>query len=95
MKFSQFGSDNGKTVIYFHGAPGAPEECAIFDLYAKEQGLTFICFDRFSGDYSTAGEAYYQFFGTGNFKASRRERGRCYRFFNRCVYRATDLSLSG
>jgi len=61
MKFSQFGSDIGKTVIYFHGAPGAPEECTIFDLYAKEQGLTFICFDRFSGDYSIAGEAYYQF----------------------------------
>ncbi|PPK77460.1 pimeloyl-ACP methyl ester carboxylesterase [Methylobacter tundripaludum] len=61
LNFSQFGSDNGKTVIYFHGAPGAPEECAIFDLYAKEQGLTFICFDRFSGDYSIAGEAYYQF----------------------------------
>ncbi|MDD4905557.1 MAG: alpha/beta hydrolase [Methylobacter tundripaludum] len=61
MNFSQFGSDNGKTVIYFHGAPGAPEECAIFDLYAKEQGLTFICFDRFSGDYSIAGEAYYRF----------------------------------
>lgn len=61
LKFSQFGSDNGKLVIYFHGAPGAPEECAIFDLYAKEHGLTFICFDRFSGDYSIAGEAYYQF----------------------------------
>jgi len=61
LNFSQFGSDNGKTVIYFHGAPGAPEECAIFDLYAKEQGLTLICFDRFSGDYSIAGEAYYQF----------------------------------
>lgn len=61
LKFSQFGSYNGKTVIYFHGAPGAPEECAIFDLYAKEQGLTFICFDRFSGDDSLAGEAYYQF----------------------------------
>ncbi|MDO9046733.1 MAG: alpha/beta hydrolase [Methylobacter sp.] len=60
MKFSQFDSDNGKIVIYFHGAPGAPEECAIFDFYAKEQGLTFICFDRFSGDYSIAGEAYYQ-----------------------------------
>jgi pimeloyl-ACP methyl ester carboxylesterase len=61
LKFSQFGSDNGQIVIYFHGAPGAPEECAIFDLYAKEQGLTVICFDRFSGDYSLAGEAYYQF----------------------------------
>lgn len=61
MNFSQFGSDNGKTVIYFHGSPGAPEECAIFDLYAKEQGLTFVCFDRFPGNYSLAGEAYYQF----------------------------------
>jgi len=60
LKFSQFGSDNGKTVIYFHGAPGAPEECAIFDLYAKEHGLTIICFDRFSGDDSIAGETYYQ-----------------------------------
>lgn len=60
LKFSQFGSDNGKPVIYFHGAPGAPEECAVFDLYAKEHGLRFICFDRFSGDYSIVGEAYYQ-----------------------------------
>jgi pimeloyl-ACP methyl ester carboxylesterase len=60
LKFSQFGSDNGKIVIYFHGAPGAPEECANFDLYAKEHGLTFICFDRFSGDYSITGDAYYQ-----------------------------------
>lgn len=60
MKFSQFGSDNGKTVIYFHGAPGAPEECAVFDFYAKEQGLRLICFDRFSIDYSISGDAYYQ-----------------------------------
>lgn len=61
LKFSQFGSDNGQIVIYFHGAPGAPEECAIFSPYAKEQGLTFISFDRFSVDNSLAGEAYYQF----------------------------------
>jgi len=60
LNFSQFGSDNGTTVIYFHGAPGAPEECAIFDLYAKEHGLRLICFDRFHGDYAIAGEAYYQ-----------------------------------
>jgi len=60
LNFSQFGSDNGTTVIYFHGAPGAAEECAIFDLYAKEHGLRLICFDRFHGDYAIAGEAYYQ-----------------------------------
>lgn len=61
LKFSQFGSGNGRVVIYFHGAPGAPEECAIFDRYGKEHGLRFICFDRFSIDPSIAGEAYYRF----------------------------------
>jgi pimeloyl-ACP methyl ester carboxylesterase len=60
LKFSQFGSDNGKLVIYFHGAPGAPEECAIFDHYGKEHGLRFICFDRFSIDTSITGVAYYR-----------------------------------
>jgi len=61
LKFSQFGADNGRVVIYFHGVPGAPEECAAFDHYGKEHGLRFICFDRFAIDASIAGEAYYQF----------------------------------
>jgi len=61
LKFSQFGADNGRVVIYFHGVPGAPEECTIFDHYGKEHGLRFICFDRFAIDASIAGEAYYQF----------------------------------
>jgi pimeloyl-ACP methyl ester carboxylesterase len=61
LKFSQFGSENGRLIIYFHGAPGTPEECAIFDIYGKENGLTFICFDRFSVDSSIDGEAYYRF----------------------------------
>jgi len=60
VKFTQFGSDNGRIVIYFHGAPGAPEECRIFDLEGKNHGLTFICFDRFSVDSSITGEAYYE-----------------------------------
>ncbi len=60
LKFSRFGSDNGRLVIYFHGAPGAPEECAIFDACGKEHGLTFICHDRFSVDSSITGEAYYK-----------------------------------
>lgn len=61
LKFRQFGSDNGQIVIYFHGAPGAPEEGEVFDLYAKEHGLSLICFDRFSCDASLTGDAYYQF----------------------------------
>ncbi|MDD5460046.1 MAG: hypothetical protein PHG00_00165 [Methylococcales bacterium] len=45
MKFSQFGSDNGRLVVYFHGAPGAPKECNIFDPEGKNHGLMFICLD--------------------------------------------------
>ena len=60
LKFSHFGADDGQIVIYFHGAPGAPEECKIFDLDGKSHGLTFICFDRFSVDASVNGEAYYK-----------------------------------
>lgn len=60
LTFSQFGSENGQIVIYFHGAPGAPEECAIFDFYGKEHSLSLICFDRFSIDFSITGTAYYQ-----------------------------------
>lgn len=60
LKFSQFGADKGRLVIYFHGTPSAPAECAIFDRYGKEQGLRFICFDRFAVDAAIVGEAYYQ-----------------------------------
>jgi pimeloyl-ACP methyl ester carboxylesterase len=61
LNFRQFGSDNGQIVIYFHGAPGAPEEGEVFELYAKKHSLRLICLDRFSCDASLAGEAYYQF----------------------------------
>jgi pimeloyl-ACP methyl ester carboxylesterase len=61
LKFNQFGSDNGQRVIYFHGVPGAPEECRIFDEEGKARNLSFICFDRFAIDSSLKGEAYYQF----------------------------------
>ncbi|HZX33419.1 MAG TPA: hypothetical protein VFF03_18865, partial [Rhodocyclaceae bacterium] len=60
MKFRQFGSDNGRIVVYFHGAPGAPKECRIFDLEGKKHGLMFICFYRFSVDPSINCEAYYK-----------------------------------
>lgn len=60
LKFSQFGADNGQLVIYFHGSPGAPEECAIFDSCGKEHGLTFISFDRFSIHASVPDAVYYQ-----------------------------------
>jgi pimeloyl-ACP methyl ester carboxylesterase len=60
LKFSQYGADDRQIVIYFHGAPGAPEECSIFEQHAKDCGLTIICFDRFAVSPSITGEAYYQ-----------------------------------
>jgi len=35
LKLHQVGSTHGNLVIYFHGAPGAPEEGQLFDLEAK------------------------------------------------------------
>ncbi|PCI70063.1 MAG: alpha/beta hydrolase [Gammaproteobacteria bacterium] len=61
MKFVEYGDPKGKTIIYFHGAPGSPEECSIFDKHAKEYGLNIVCFDRFSIDSSIQGEDYYKF----------------------------------
>lgn len=60
LKLCQYGSNNGRMVFYFHGAPGAPEEGSIFDLEGKSHDLTFICLDRFSVDPSIKGEAYYK-----------------------------------
>lgn len=61
LKFSQFGADNGRLIIYFHGAPGGLNELRPFNLYGEEHKLTFVCFDRFSIDTSLKGEVYYQF----------------------------------
>ena len=60
MKSVEYGNSEGKTVIYFHGAPGAPEECAIFDRFAKENNLNIVCYDRFSINSSLKNQAYYQ-----------------------------------
>lgn len=60
LVYRQFGADDGQRVIYFHGTPGAPEECAVFDQYGKQNNLTFISYERFSIDPELEGAAYYQ-----------------------------------
>jgi len=60
LEYRQFGADDGQPVVYFHGTPGAPEECAVFDQYGKEHKLTFIDYDRFAIDPALEGTAYYQ-----------------------------------
>lgn len=46
--------------MYFHGAPGAIEECAVFDRYARENNLRIVCLDRFSIQHTTDAESYYE-----------------------------------
>jgi len=61
LKIVEYGNPKGTTVIYFHGAPGSPEECSIFDEHAKVHGLNIVCYDRFSVDSSLKNQAYYKF----------------------------------
>lgn len=60
VAFSQLGAADGQPVIYFHGTPGSPDECEIFDLYGKQHHLTIICYDRSTIDPRLQGDAYYQ-----------------------------------
>ncbi len=60
LNFVEYGSPEGKTVVYFHGAPGSPEECSIFDKYAKDNDLNIVCYDRFSANSSLQNNAYYK-----------------------------------
>lgn len=61
MKFLQYGNPEGETVIYFHGAPGSPEESSIFDEHAKKHNLNIICYDRFVVDSSLQSQDYYKY----------------------------------
>lgn len=61
LKFSEYGNPEGKTVIYFHGAPGSPKESSIFEEYAERHGLNIVCFDRFAIDTSLQNEDYYKY----------------------------------
>ena len=46
MRLISCGAADGKLVVYFHGAPGAPEECLLFDQQGQADGLTFVSLDR-------------------------------------------------
>lgn len=53
------GDPAGPLTIYFHGAPGAPSELAIFDAPARALGLKLVCWDRFALDAALTGPAYF------------------------------------
>lgn len=60
LPFSQYGAATGPLLIYFHGAPGAPQEAAVFDAAAKAQGLRVLAVDRFAAPIGLQGEAYFE-----------------------------------
>lgn len=56
----QYGNDQGRWLIYFHGAPGDPSECELFEPHAKRHGVKVVCFQRFAIDSALNGPAYFQ-----------------------------------
>ncbi len=60
MQVREYGDSTGKTVVYFHGAPGSPNEARMLDAPAKQHGLRVLCLNRFAIDQRLQGEAYYR-----------------------------------
>jgi pimeloyl-ACP methyl ester carboxylesterase len=60
VDYIEYGNSSGQLVVYFHGAPGSPEESAIFDSRAKDHNLRILAFDRFAIDSSDNPDTYYQ-----------------------------------
>ncbi|MEW6990346.1 hypothetical protein AADZ91_06590 [Colwelliaceae bacterium 6441] len=61
VDYLAYGDPDGKIIIYFHGAPGSPEECSTFENHAKKYRLNIICFDRFSIDSALQNNDYYKY----------------------------------
>jgi pimeloyl-ACP methyl ester carboxylesterase len=59
MEFKSYGKEDGKLVIYFHGAPGATHEAEFLRDAATQHNLNILCFNRFSVDSEIVGNAYY------------------------------------
>ena len=64
LRLISCGAPDGVLVIYFHGAPGAPEECLLFDAQGREDGLSVISLDRFSAPEGYQGEGYFRLLAT-------------------------------
>ncbi|MAF18134.1 MAG: alpha/beta hydrolase [Oceanospirillaceae bacterium] len=62
--YREYGDKDGELVVYFYSAPGAMEECVVFDRYAKDHNLHIVCFDRFALDSSLSREDYFHHLAT-------------------------------
>ena len=60
VKTVEYGTKTGALVVYFHGAPGAIKECAVFDKHAQENNLRIVSLDRFAVKDAVDQDCYYQ-----------------------------------
>jgi len=60
LRLISCGAADSKLVVYFHGAPGVPEECLLFDQQGQADGLTFVSLDRFAAEPALQGEGYFR-----------------------------------
>lgn len=60
MRLISCGATDGQLVMYFHGAPGAPEECLLFDQQGQSNGLNFVSLDRLAAEPALQGEGYFR-----------------------------------
>lgn len=59
MQYESYGDENGRLLIYFHGAPGSKNEAQFLHQSARQNNLNILCFDRSSIDSDVIGNAYY------------------------------------
>ncbi len=55
-----YGAEDGRPIVYFHGAPGSAIECARFHGEALAHGVRLIGLERSSVDVKLSGEAYFE-----------------------------------
>ena len=60
MTHEEYGTPDGSTVIYFHGAPGSAGESSIFDTAAKKNKIRMISLDRLATDANSGSGPYFR-----------------------------------
>jgi pimeloyl-ACP methyl ester carboxylesterase len=60
MEFLEYGRTAGRLVVYFHGVPGGPEECSVFDDHARAHNLRVVCYERLALPGCSDRSLYYQ-----------------------------------
>ena len=58
LPYRQFGCNSERTLVYFHGAPGAAQEAELLDTCARAHGVRILAWERSCVDSEVIGEDY-------------------------------------